>query len=239
VACVALGAAPVIVTVYEPGVVLVAIESVSVELPPAVTDVGLSEAVAPGGMPLGVNVTLSGVPLVTAVEMVEVPLPPWTMETLVGLELIEKSFAGGAIVSERVAACVALVPVPVTVTVYVPAAAVPALTVSVELPPAVTDVGLNDADDPAGWPLALSVTVCAAPLVIAVEIVEVPLPPDASERLVGLVEIEKSLGGGGAAHPGSWNVPMRVRQLNAPFVGMYSFAYQKVQPSTGSMLSEL
>src|SRR5438132_36188 len=39
--------------------------------------------------------------------------------------------------------CIALVPVPVTVSVYVPAAAVPVFTVSVEEPPAVTDVGLK------------------------------------------------------------------------------------------------
>ena len=53
----------------------------------------------------------------------------------------------------------ALVPVPVTVTVYVPAAALPALSVSVEFPPAVTDAGLNEAVAPAGKPLALSDTV--------------------------------------------------------------------------------
>jgi len=30
--------------------------------------------------------------------------------------------------------------------------------------------------------------------------------------------------------------PMRVFQLKLPFVGMYSFVYQNVQSSTGSML---
>src|SRR5439155_19452408 len=87
---------------------------------------------------------------------------------------------------------VALVPVPVTVTVYVPAAAVPAPSVSVELPPAVTDAGLNEAVAPEGRPLALSETVCAEPLVTAVVIVEVALPFCVAETELGLALIEKS-----------------------------------------------
>src|SRR6266852_1042256 len=51
--------------------------------------------------------------------------------------------------------------------------------------------------------------------------------------LLGEAEIVKS-GVGGAPHPGNLNDAMRVRQLNAPLAGMYSFAYQKVQSSTGS-----
>jgi hypothetical protein len=35
------------------------------------------------------------------------------------------------------------------------------------------------------------------------------------------------------------NEPMRVFQLNAPLLGMYSFVYQKVQSSDGSTVSEL
>ena len=61
--------------------------------------------------------------------------------------------------------------------------------------PAVTETGLNETVVPAGWPVALSVTVCAEPLVTVVEIVEVPLPPCARLRLDGLAEIEKSDGG--------------------------------------------
>jgi hypothetical protein len=33
------------------------------------------------------------------------------------------------------------------------------------------------------------------------------------------------------------NAPMRVRQLTAPVVWTYSFVYQKVQSSTGSVVS--
>jgi hypothetical protein len=75
---------------------------------------------------------------------------------------------------------------------------VPAFTESVELPPAVIDVGLSDAVAPVGVPDTLSVMDCALPLVTAVEIVLLPPAPWASVRLEGLAEIEKSLGGGGA-----------------------------------------
>src|SRR5439155_337386 len=133
---VALVPVPVTVTVYVPGVEVPA-PSVSVELPPAVTEVGLRVAVAPPGVPLTVRFTVSAVPLVTAVEMVDVPFAPCARERLAGFALIENSFATGAvIVKVRGVLCVALVPVPVTVIVYVPAAAVPAPSVSVELPPA-------------------------------------------------------------------------------------------------------
>ena len=76
-----------------------------------------------------------------------------------------------------------------------PAAAVPEFKVSVDEPPALTLVGLNDADAPDGTLLAEKVTVCAEPLVTAVLIVEVPLPPCVTVTVVGLAEIEKSLGG--------------------------------------------
>ena len=66
--------------------------------------------------------------------------------------------------------------------------------------------------------------------------VEVPLWPWTNERLVGFALMEKSFG---TPQFGSRNVPMRVRQLKVPVVGMYSFAYQNVQPSAGSTLMEL
>ena len=91
----------------------------SVELPPVVTEVGLRVAVAPVGAPLMVRFTVSAEPLVRAVEMVDVPLEPWTKDRLVGLAPIEKSLGGGGAVTvnETVVAWVALVPVPVTVRV--------------------------------------------------------------------------------------------------------------------------
>ena len=78
-------------------------------------------------------------------------------------------------VRPTVVECVALAPVPVTVSVYVPAAAVPALTSSVDEPPAVIDGGFSEALAPEGTPDTDRFTVCAEPLVTAVEIVELPL----------------------------------------------------------------
>ncbi|TME25142.1 MAG: hypothetical protein E6I64_11435 [Chloroflexi bacterium] len=98
---------------------------------------------------------------------------------------------------------------------------------------------MNVALAPAGSPLALSATVCAEPLVTAVEMVEVPLPPAVTVTALGFALIEKSDGGGGAPQPGSLNVPTRVRQLNVPLAGMYSFVYQNVQSSAGSMVIAL
>ena len=51
------------------------------------------------------------------------------------------------------------------------------MIVSVELPPAAIEPGETPAVAPEGTPLRLSETVCDAPLVTAVEIVEVPDVP--------------------------------------------------------------
>src|SRR6516165_4797160 len=86
--------------------------------------------------------------------------------------------------------------VKLTVIVYVPVGALdPTVSVIVDEPPAVTEAGLKPADAPDGRPLALRVTVCAEPLVTAVEIVEFPVAPCTTVRLLGLAEIEKSGGG--------------------------------------------
>src|SRR5438132_1642605 len=197
VLCVALVAVPVTVSVYVPGVGVPA-PTVSVEPPPAVTEVGLSPAVAPPGAPRPVGWDGSAEPTGRAVEMVEVPLWPWTNERLVGFALMEKSSDGGAAVTVKLTEvlCVALVALPVTVRVYVPGAGVPAPTVSVEPPPAVTEVGLRVAVAPAGVPLTVRSTVSAVPLVTAVEMADVPFAPRARERLVGLALIEKSFATG-------------------------------------------
>jgi len=166
-------------------------ESVSVELPPAVTEAGLSEAVVPDGRPLVLSVTDSAAPLVAAVEIVEIALPPWTAETAEGFALIEKSF-GAVTVRFTVVLCVALAAVPVTVIGYVPGVVAPTVKVSVALPPAVTDAGLKDAVVPDGRVLVLSATDSAAPAVTAVEIVDVAVVPCSAETLLGLALIEKS-----------------------------------------------
>ena len=135
--------------------------------------------------------------------------------------------------------CVALGAVPVTLSVYVPAAAVPAFTVSVEEPPVVTAVGFNEAEAPEGTPETLRLMVSADPLTSVVLMVEVPWAFCASVRLLGLALIEKSLAGGGPPQFGSLKEPMRVLQLKLPVAFRYSLVYQKVQSSTGSTVIAL
>src|SRR6266566_4671991 len=103
---------------------------------------------------------VSATPLTKVVEIVDVPVDPCWVETLVGFALMEKSFGGGGAVTvnETVVEWVALVPVPVIVIVYVPGVALPAPSVSVELAPAVTDVGSREDVAPAGAPLVPSDT---------------------------------------------------------------------------------
>ena len=211
--------------------------NVRVELEPAVIGFGLNEAVVPVGTPVAESVRLSGEPLRIEVAMVDAALPPCAADTLLGLAPIVKSLGAAVTVSVTVVLWIALGAVPVTVTEYGPGVvAAPTLRVNVELPPAATDPGLKDADAPEGSPLAESVTVSADPLITAVEMVDVALPAWTADTLLGVAAIEKS---DGVAQPGSWKVPIRVRQLNAPLDGMYSVVYQKVQPSLGSMVIAL
>ena len=68
----------------------------------------------------------------------------------------------------------------------------PTFTVIVEELPALTELGLKLTVVPLGTPLALRLTVCAAPAVTVVPIVEAPLPPCWMLNAVGLALIEKS-----------------------------------------------
>jgi len=223
------------VIVYDPVAALEPTATVIVDEPPAVTDAGLKLTVTPEGSPDAFNATGCAAPLVTAVLIVEVPFAPCATDRLLGFALIEKFDAAGAVtVNATEVECVALALVPVTVIVYDPCAALGSTaTVIVDEPPAVTDAGLKLTVTPAGWPDALNATDCAAPLVTAVLIVDVPLPPCPTDRLFGFALIEKS--DGCALQPGNLNDAIRVCQLNVPFEARYSFVYQKVQSSEGSM----
>src|SRR5439155_22935881 len=73
----------------------------------------------PAGSPLAESVTVSADPLMAAVEIVDVALPPCTADRLLGFALIEKSLgAGVVIVSVTAVLWVALGALPVTVFVY-------------------------------------------------------------------------------------------------------------------------
>jgi hypothetical protein len=92
--------------------------TVIVDEPPAVTDAGLKLTAVPAVCPLALRLTVCAEPLVTAVEIVEVPLEPCVTLTLLGLAAIVKSEAAAAVtVRVTVVVCVALVPVPATVIV--------------------------------------------------------------------------------------------------------------------------
>lgn len=96
-------------------------------------------------------------------------------------------------VSENVVVCDADEPVPVMVSVYVPAAVeLEVEIVSVDDEPAVTDAGENDAVTPVGRPVAPSETVCAEPDVTAVETVADVPDPALTDADVGLTDSEKS-----------------------------------------------
>jgi hypothetical protein len=129
-------------------------------------------------------VTDSNAPAVVQPDSVPVSKPPFTTPPP-PLEVTVRA---------TVVACVALVPVPVTVSEYEPAAAEDVVEmVSVDDPPELTAVGLRDAVTPEGAPATERAIVCAEPLTIAVLMVEVPELPAATLTLTGLAEIEKSL----------------------------------------------
>lgn len=157
-----------------------------VELAPTVIELGLNEAVAPGGRPLALSETACAEPLVTAEVMAVVPLWPWETVMLLGLELSEKSLPA---VTVRLIDVVYVVevPVPFTLMLYVPAGVDGDVEMDmVEAWPEATGLGLNDAVAPDGRPLALNATLCEEPLVIWVVTEVVALRPCITLTLPGL-----------------------------------------------------
>ena len=91
--------------------------TVKVELPPAVTDAGLSDAVAPLGAPVTARLTVPALPESIAVEIVLVPDVLGLRRKLVGTALIEKSLTTAAvIVTVTVVECTLVPSVPVIVS---------------------------------------------------------------------------------------------------------------------------
>src|SRR5262245_50874050 len=93
--CTLDGDVPMIVIVWTPIGVLADVEMVSADEPPASTEVGLNDAVAPVGRPLAEKVTVSAEPLVSAVLTVADTDPPGVVEPEVGETETEKSFGVG------------------------------------------------------------------------------------------------------------------------------------------------
>jgi len=167
---------------------------VNAELPPAVTDVGLSAAVGPAGLTVALRLTVPALPLVTAVVIVLFPFDPWAIVTVVGEALIEKSLAG-------------------------------------------TEVGLG-----VGVGLGLGVAVAVGVGLGLGVAVAVAVGVGVGVGLGVTVALGVGVGVGLGAPPpqlANLNEPMRVLQLNAPLLGIYSVVNQKVQSSVGSTLIEL
>src|SRR5579875_548185 len=189
--CVSVPLVPVIVSVYVPAAVLLPVATVSVELPPALTDAGLNVPVAPAGSPLTLSPTVPVNPFTAPVFTVYVVLlPAFTVCALGAAEIVK---SGVFTVKLTVAVCVSVPLVPVIVSVYVPAAVLlPVATVSVALPPALTDVGLNVPVAPAGSPLTLSPTVPVNPFTAPVFTVYVVLLPAFTVCALGVPDKLKS-----------------------------------------------
>src|SRR5262249_45565853 len=185
------------------------------------------------------SVIVCGLPDTTLVLTVKDVLEPAATVWLAGDTVILKSLVVVVMMTCALVVWVADGPAPVIVKLVVPAEALAAaVRVMVDIWPAETVGGLNDAVTFAGRPDADSVTFCAMPEVTIVDTVYVTLEPAATVWLVGDTDIEKSLVGA-PPQVGSLNEATRVLQLNEPSAGMYSCVYQKVQSSVGSMFIEL
>jgi len=177
-------------------VVVGAVVTGNVELPPAITDAGANEPVAPEGNPATARLTVWAVPELTWVFTVYVVLEPCATVWLEGLALMAKSSVGAAItvrlsVIEWVVGGNAYWPV--TASVNVPTAATEVVAmVSVEPCPAVTDAGSNVAPAPDGSPLAERLTVRGVPDRTWVLTAYVVLEPVTTERLDGFALMAKS-----------------------------------------------
>jgi hypothetical protein len=182
----------VTVIVYNPGAAVEAAVIVMVEVPAPgeAIDAGLNETVTPVGWPEAVSATAELNPPETAVVMVLVPFAPCATETEPGeAEMVN---AGAVTVRDTVAVWVIPPPVPVTVIVYRPAAAVEAaaiVIVEVPEPGDAIDVGLNETVTPAGWPDAVSATADLNPFETVVVMVLVPLAPWATVTEAGEAEM--------------------------------------------------
>ena len=118
--CVIPPPVPVMVMVDVPVAAVDATVNVNVEVPEpgAAMEVGLKAAVTPVGSPEADSAIAELNPPETVVVMVEVPVAPWATETDVGEAASVKAGTGAEVtVSEMVAVCVMLSPVPLTVMV--------------------------------------------------------------------------------------------------------------------------
>ena len=175
---------PLTVTAYEP-----AAEEVSVHVDvcePAML-VGAHVVVTPEGLDDVVRATEPLNPPITIKLIVEVTLCPTANETLFGLADKEKSGVGGATTETLIGAVRTMDPfVPVTVTVYEPAAVDPSVHVESWLPAMLEGAQLVVTPD--GLEEAVKATVPLKPPLIERPTYVVAVEPGAKDRLFGLAQ---------------------------------------------------
>jgi hypothetical protein len=180
---------PVTVTVYVPILALLATVIVSVDFPEVEIEVGFRLVVNPVGA-VADSATVPVNPLRAVTVIVEVPRDPLLMLKDEGDAEIEKSGEVTCTVTLMVWLNDPLVPV--TVTEYVPLLALlGTVTVSVDVPDVITELGLRLAVQPVGA-VAESVTVPVNPLRAVTVIVEVPEDPLPIVSVLGEANSEKS-----------------------------------------------
>jgi hypothetical protein len=182
---------PVMVTVTGLVVTVAVLEAVSVITWVPLTVPAAKDAVTPVGNPVADSVTLPLNPLAGPIVMVSVALLPCTTVTLLVVGVSVKLGAG---VIQRLTVVLAVrlpeVPLIVTVAAFVVTAAL-LLAVSVSTCVPETVPAANDAVTPVGNPVAARVTVPLNPLAPVTVTVLVPVPPWATDTLVGKAEIVK------------------------------------------------
>jgi hypothetical protein len=168
--------------------------TVSVAEPGAFTELELNVAVTPAGAPLTLSATAPLNPFTTPTLTVELPLLPAFTVSEVGLaDTVKSGCCTGFTCSVTLALWVRLPLVPVTVSVYVPAAVVLAVeTLNVEEPEPLTEVGLNEVVTPVGTPLTLSATLPLNPLSAPTLTVELVPPPTVTASEFGFAAKVKS-----------------------------------------------
>jgi hypothetical protein len=138
--------------------VLAIVVMVSVEVPEEAIEAGEKVGPAPAGKPVAVKLTVPAKPFRGATVTVYVAVPPEMMEVVEGVTLRVKSGAVTLRVTLVLCANSSVVVPVIAIAGLPPGVLVEVVTVMVELPDPVMELGKKEADAPEGRPLADKVT---------------------------------------------------------------------------------
>jgi len=189
--CAAPPPLPVMVMVWFPSVAFLPTLTVMVDFPEpgAAMELGLKVTVWAGPCPVADKVIAELKPLETVVVRVAVPELLRATLIVVGTALMVKFGLLLVTVRETVVVSTVLPEVPLTVMWYVPVAVDEAtVSVMIEVPAPVIEVGLKPTVTPEGWPVADNETAESKPPVTVLVIVEVRLAPCATVTEAGDAE---------------------------------------------------